>query len=168
MGSIVNLYVTPVRRSEFLLGKQMPYVVLALLNFVMMTLLAVAAFGVPLKGSVVALVTAALLFSICSTGIGLLASTCTRSQIGAIFFTMIGTMVPAIQYAGLIDPVTALEGAGRVFGEAYPASHMLAISRGVFGKALGFAGLADDFLALLAAIPVILGLAIAALPKQER
>lgn len=112
--------------------------------------------------------TAALPFSICSTGIGLLASSCTRSQIGAIFFTMIGTMVPAIQYAGLIDPVTALEGAGRVVGEAYPASHMPTISRGVFGKALGFAGLAEDFLALLAAIPVILGLAVMALPKQER
>jgi len=168
MGSIVNLYVTPVRRSEFLLGKQAPYVLLALVNCAMMTLVAVGAFGVPLKGSVAALAAAALLFCICSTGIGLLASTCTRSQIGAVFFTMIGTMVPAIQYAGLIDPVTALEGAGRVVGEAYPASHMLTISRGVFGKALGFAGLGDDFLALLAAIPVILGLAIAALPKQER
>lgn len=168
MGSIVNLYVTPVRRSEFLIGKQAPYVVLAMLNFFLMTLIAVAVLGVPLKGSMAALTLAAFLFCICSTGIGLLASTFTRSQIGAIFFTMIGTMLPAIQYAGLINPVTALEGAGRVLGEAYPASHMLSISRGVFGKALGVAELAPDFLALLAAIPVILGLAIVALPKQER
>ena len=168
MGSIVNLYVTPVRRSEFLLGKQAPYVVLALANCAAMTLMAVGPFGIPLKGSVTALVVAALLFCVCSTGIGLLASTFTRSQIGAIFFTMIGTMVPAIQYAGLINPVTALQGAGRAVGEAYPVSHMLTISRGVFGKALGFAGLSPDFLALLAAIPVILGLAIAALPRQER
>jgi ribosome-dependent ATPase len=55
-----------------------------------------------------------------------------------------------------------------MIGEAYPASHMLTISRGVFGKALGFAELAPDFLALAASIPVILGLAIVALPKQER
>ncbi|WP_306397646.1 ribosome-associated ATPase/putative transporter RbbA [Telluria beijingensis] len=168
MGSIVNLYVTPVRRSEFLIGKQAPYVALAMLNFVLMTLLAVAVLGVPLKGSMATLALAAFLFCICSTGIGLLASTFTRSQIGAIFFTMIGTMLPAIQYAGLINPVTALEGAGRLLGEAYPASHMLTISRGVFGKALAIADLAPDFLALLAAIPVILGLAIAVLPKQER
>jgi ribosome-dependent ATPase len=107
------------------------------------------------------------LYCICSTGIGLLASSFTRSQIGAIFFTMIGTMLPAIQFAGLINPVTALQGAGRVVGEAYPASHMLAIARGVFSKALGVGDLAPDFLALLAAVPVILGLAIAALPRQE-
>ena len=168
LGSIVNLYVTPLRRSEFLLGKQAPYVALAMLSAVLMTLGAVTLLGVPLKGSVPALMTAALLYCICSTGIGLLASSYTRSQIGAIFFTMIGTMLPAIQFAGLINPVTALQGAGRVVGEAYPASHMLTIARGVFSKALGFADLAPDLLALLAAMPAILGLAIAALPRQER
>jgi ribosome-dependent ATPase len=128
----------------------------------------VTLFGVPLKGSVAALAVAAFLYCVCSTGIGLLASTFTRSQIAALFFTMIGTIVPAIQFAGLINPVVALEGAGRVVGELYPASHMLTIDRGVFGKALGFSALAPDFLALLAAVPVIMGLAIAALPKQER
>jgi ribosome-dependent ATPase len=168
MGSIVNLYVTPVRRSEFLLGKQAPYVVLAMLNFLLMALMAVTLFGVPLKGSAPALAAAAFLYCICSTGIGLLASSFTRSQIAALLFTMIGTIVPAIQYAGLINPVVALEGVGRLVGEAHPASHMLTISRGVFGKALGFSELAPDFLALAAAIPVILGLAIMALPKQER
>jgi len=168
MGSIVNLYVTPLRRSEFLLGKQLPYIVLAMGNFVLMTLLSVWVFGVPVKGSVAALAVAALLFCACSTGIGLLASTFTRSQIAAIFFTMIGTMIPAIQYAGLINPVAALQGAARVVGEAYPASHMLTISRGVFGKALGFADLGPAFGALLLAAPVIAALAILLLPKQER
>lgn len=168
MGSIVNLYVTPVRRSEFLLGKGAPYVLLAMLNFFLMTLLAVAALGVPLKGSVAALAAGALVFCICSTGIGLLASAFTRSQIAAIFLTMIGTMLPAIQFAGLINPVASLEGAGRAIGEAYPVSHMLTISRGVFAKALGIADLGGEFLAMLAAIPVILGVAIAVLPKQER
>ncbi len=168
MGSIVNLYVTPVRRSEFLLGKQLPYVVLALVNALLMAALAIWGLGVPFKGSAAAFAAAAFLYCACSTGIGLLASSFTRSQIGAIFFTMIGTMLPAIQFAGLIHPVTALQGAGRAIGEAYPASHMLTIARGTFGKELGFAGLAPDFLALLAALPVILGLAIAFLPKQER
>lgn len=168
MGSIVNLYVTPVRRSEFLLGKGAPYVLLAMLNFGLMTLLAVVALGVPLKGSVMALAAGAFVFCICSTAIGLLASAFTRSQIAAIFLTMIGTMLPAIQFAGLINPVASLEGAGRAIGEAYPVSHMLTISRGVFAKALGIADLGGEFLAMLAAIPVILGVAIAVLPKQER
>ena len=51
LGSIINLYVTPVTRSEFLLGKQLPYIVLAMLNFLLMTLLAVTVFDVPIKGS---------------------------------------------------------------------------------------------------------------------
>jgi len=168
LGSIINLYVTPLRRSEFVLGKQLPYVALAMLNATLMTLLAVAGLGVPFTGSPGAFAAAVVLFCICSPGIGLLASALTRSQIAAIFLTMIGTMVPAIQYAGLINPVTALDGAGRLVGEAYPASHMLTISRGVFGKALGWRALQAEFLALLAAIPLIVGLAVALLPRQER
>lgn len=168
MGPIVNLYVTPLRRSEFLLGKGAPYVLLAMLNFALMTLMAVTVFGVPLKGSLAALSAAAFLFCICSTGIGLLASAFTRSQIAAIFLTMIGTMLPAIQFGGLINPVETLEGVGRLVGESYPATHMLTIARGVFSKALGWSDLRTEFLALLAAIPVILGLAVLALPRQER
>ena len=168
MGPIVNLYVTPLRRSEFLLGKAAPYVLLAMLNFALMTLLAVTLFGVPLKGSLAALSAAAFLFCICSTGIGLLASAFTRSQIAAIFLTMIGTMLPAIQFGGLINPVETLGGVGRLIGESYPATHMLSIARGVFSKALGWSDLRADFLALLAALPVILGLAILVLPRQER
>ena len=167
LGSIINLYVTPVTRSEFLLGKQLPYVVLAMLNYFLMTLLAVTVFDVPVKGSFLALTTGALLFVIFSTGFGLFASTFTRSQIAAMFVTMIGTMIPAIQFAGMLNPVSSLEGFGAVIGRIYPASHMLTISRGVFNKALGFSGLHASFWPLLLAVPVILGLSIVLLKKQE-
>jgi ribosome-dependent ATPase len=167
LGSIINLYVTPTRRAEFLLGKMAPYVVLAMFNFLLMTLLAVTAFGVPVTGSFATLALGTLLFVLCSTGMGLLASTVTRSQIAAMFFTMVGTMLPAVQFAGLINPVASLQGMGRWIGEAYPATHMFIISRGVFSKALQFADLRDAFWPLLAAVPVILGLAIVLLRKQE-
>lgn len=168
MGSIINLYVTPVTRTEFLLGKQLPYVALAMLNFVLMTLLARAVFGVAVTGSYLALATGALLFCVISTGMGLLASAVTRSQIAAMFFAMIGTLIPAMQFGGLIDPVSSLQGSGRVIGEIYPASHIFTISRGVFNKALGFGDLSASFWPLVMAVPVILGLAILLLKKQER
>ncbi len=168
MGSIVNLYVTPVTRSEFMLGKQLPYVGLAMLNFALMTLLAVTVFDVPVTGSFLALVLASLLFCFISTGMGLLASAVTKSQIAAMFFAMVGTMIPTMQFGGMIDPVSSLQGAGRVIGEIYPASHMLTISRGVFNKALGFRDLAASFWPLLLAAPLILGAAILLLKKQER
>lgn len=167
LGSIINLYVTPVGRAEFLLGKQLPYVGLAMFNFCLATALAATVFGVPVKGSLPTLTFAALLFVICSTGFGLLASTFTRSQIGALFLTMIGTLIPCVQFAGLLNPVSSLEGAGAFIGRIYPASHFLTISRGVFSKALGLQGLADSFWPILVAIPVILGLSIALLKKQE-
>ena len=167
-GSITNFYVTPVTRSEFLLGKQLPYVALAMLNYLLMMLLAVTVFGVPVTGSWLALSLGALIFSFISTGMGLLASAVTRSQIAAMFFAMIGTMVPATSFSGLIDPVSSLEGFGRVIGELYPASYMVNISRGVFSKALGLGDLAGAYWAMLASVPVIMGLAVLLLKKQER
>ncbi|WGG52652.1 ribosome-associated ATPase/putative transporter RbbA [Rugamonas sp. DEMB1] len=167
LGSIINLYVTPVTRTEFLIGKQLPYLILAMFNYALMCLAAVTVFGVPMTGSFAALSVAALIFCVCSTGMGLLASTVTRSQIAAMFFAMLGTMLPAVQFAGLINPVSSLEGGARWFGEIYPASHMFTISRGVFSKALGFADLGASFWPMLLAVPVIMGLAIALLKKQE-
>jgi ribosome-dependent ATPase len=167
LGSIINLYVTPVTRSEFMLGKQLPYIVLGMVNFGFMVLLAVTLFDVPLKGSFVALSVAAVLFVAFSTGFGLLASTFTRSQIAAMFVTMIGTMIPAVQFAGMMNPVSSLEGVGAFIGRIYPASHFLTISRGVFSKGLGFSGLQNSFWPLLLSVPVILGVSIVLLKKQE-
>ena len=167
-GSITNLYVTPVTRIEFLLGKQLPYVGLAMVNFLLMSLLAVTIFGVPVKGSFFTLALAALIFSFAATGMGLLASAVTRSQIAAMFFAMIGTLIPATQFAGLIDPVSSLEGSSKFIGEIYPATHMISISRGVFSKALGLADLTGPLWSMLLSVPVILGVAVLLLKKQER
>jgi len=167
LGSIINLYVTPTTRTEFMLGKQLPYVLLALFNFGLMCLAAVTVFGVPMTGSFATLTLAAVVFSLCSTGMGLLASTVTRSQIAAMFFAMVGTIIPAVQFAGLINPVSSMTGFARWFGEAYPASHMFTISRGVFNKALGLQDLQAEFWPMLVAVPVIVGTAILLLRKQE-
>ena len=167
-GSITNLYVTPVTRIEFLLGKQLPYVGLAMVNFLLMSLLAVTIFGVPVKGSFLTLALAALIFSFAATGMGLLASAVTRSQIAAMFFAMIGTLIPATQFAGLIDPVSSLEGSSKFIGEIYPATHMISISRGVFNKSLGLADLTGPLWSMLISVPVILGVAVLLLKKQER
>jgi len=167
-GSIINLYVTPVTRTEFLLGKQLPYVALALLNFLLMTLLSVTLFGVPVKGSFMALCLAAVIFSFCATGMGLLASSVTKSQIAAMFFAMIGTMIPTIQFSGMIDPVSSLQGMPRVIGQIYPATHMIDVSRGVFNKALNFADLGDALVPMLIAAPLILIASILLLRKQAR
>ncbi|KVX17628.1 multidrug ABC transporter ATP-binding protein [Burkholderia ubonensis] len=167
LGSIVNLYVTPVTRTEFLIGKQAPYIVLAMLNFLLMVVLADLAFGVRIKGSFATLLLAVLIFNVVATGVGLLASTFTRSQIAAIFMTIIGTLIPVVQFSGLLTPLSSLEGAGKWIGTLYPATYMLAISRGVYNKALGLADLWPQFWPMLASVPVLLAATVALLRKQE-
>jgi ribosome-dependent ATPase len=76
-------------------------------------------------------------------------------------------MIPTAQFAGLINPVSSLEGAGAVIGRLYPATHFLTISRGVFSKALGFSDLHASFIPLILAVPVIMGVAIALIRKQD-
>jgi len=168
LGSIVNFYVTPVTRLEFLLGKQLPYLALGMINFLILTALAVWGFGVPLKGSFLALTAAALLYLTTSTGLGLLMSAFAQSQIAALFGTAIVTMLPAIQFSGLLHPVSSLEGMAAVFGRFFPTSYFMIVSRGTFSKALGFGDLGFYFLALAAFIPVLTLLSVAFLRKQGK
>ncbi|HHN4452449.1 TPA: ribosome-associated ATPase/putative transporter RbbA [Klebsiella michiganensis] len=167
LGSIINLYVTPTTRSEFLLGKQVPYIVLGMFNFFLLCALSVFVFGVPHKGSFLTFTLAALLYVTIATGLGLLISTFMKSQIAAIFGTAIITLIPATQFSGMIDPVASLEGPGRWIGQIYPTSHFLTIARGTFSKALNLTDLWGSFIPLLIAVPLVLGLSVWLLKKQE-
>ncbi|MFG0380297.1 ribosome-associated ATPase/putative transporter RbbA [Pseudomonas sp. zbq_18] len=167
LGSIINLYVTPVTRLEFLIGKQLPYIALGLFNCVLLVLLAITVFDVPLKGSALTLGLGALLYVACATGLGLLMSTFTNSQIAAVFGTAIATLLPAIQFSGLIYPVASLEGFGALVGQLYPTSQFLVISRGLFSKALELRDLAGYFLALALTVPLLTLLSASLLRKQE-
>ena len=167
MGSITNLYVTPLTRTEFLLGKQFPYLIFSMISAFLLIVMAVTIFDVPIKGSFLTLVISLLVYCVASTGFGLLASSVTRSQIAVIFLTMLGTMLPAVQLCGLTNPVETQKGAALLIGKIYPTTHMLLISRGVFNKALGFADLHHEFLILVVTVPIILGLGVLCLKKQE-
>ena len=167
LGSIINLYVTPVTRLEFLFGKQLPYIILGMLNFLLLVAFATLIFRVPFTGSFITYATAALLYVTIATSIGILISTFMSSQIAAIFGTALLTLIPATQYSGMTDPVSSLQGAGAFIGQIYPTSYFMTISRGTFSKALDFAGLAGSFLPLLIAIPILAALGAVLLKKQE-
>ncbi|GGJ11713.1 ribosome-associated ATPase/putative transporter RbbA [Neoroseomonas lacus] len=168
LGSIVNFYVTPVTRLEFLLGKQLPYLVLGMVNFLLMVGLALTLFDVPLKGSFWTLAAATLLYLGAATALGLLASTFLKSQVAATFGTAVMTILPAVQFSGVINPVSSIEGVGALIGRIYPTAHYVTIARGTFSKALNFADLHTPFLALALAGPVLIALSAMLLRKQER
>jgi len=168
LGSITNFYVTPVTRIEFLLGKQLPYIAVALVNFAVLLLMALFVFRVPLKGSFPTLALGALLYVTTTTGYGMLISSFTRTQIAALFGTAILTVVPATQFSGMLTPVSSLSGAGAVVGHVFPMTYFLKISVGTFTKGLGLGDLAANLAALAFLVPVLTLLSLAFLRKQER
>ena len=167
MGSIANLYVTPISRVEFILGKQIPYILFSMIGYGIMLLLAVFVFGVPLKGSFLGLTLGALAYIAATTGLGLLVSSFTSSQIAALFGTAILTMMPATQFSGLLRPVSTLEGGAYWIGTLYPTTYFLKTGVGAFTKGLDFMALLPFLVNLGMFAPALLILNTLTLRKQE-
>ncbi|MAB13031.1 ribosome-associated ATPase/putative transporter RbbA [Parvibaculum sp.] len=168
LGSIANFRATPVTRLEFLLGKQLPYVALAFASFLTLLLMGRFLFHVPVSGSLTALLTGGLLYVSAATAFGLVVSSFVQSQIAALFATAIIAVTPAINFSGMLTPVSSLEGASRYIGKLFPSSWFQQISTGSVTKGLGFADLWQNHVALAAFVVGFLFLARLALRKQEK
>ncbi|MFO1159123.1 MAG: ribosome-associated ATPase/putative transporter RbbA [Reyranellaceae bacterium] len=168
LGSIVNLYVTPVSRLEFLLGKQLPYIAVAMVNFTLLVVMAVVLFGVPLKGSLALLALGALVYVAATTAYGQVISAFTSTQIAALFGTAILTVLPATMFSGMLVPTSSITGFGAVLGRLFPMTYFLPLSVGAFTKGLGFTDLAGDLLILAGFVPGLTLLGLMLLRSQER
>ncbi len=168
IGTITNFYVTPTSRIEFLVGKQLVYIGITLLNFAIMTALVVTVLGVPLRGDPLALVFGALLYAVAATGYGLIVSTLAKTQVTAVFAAAILSVMPTLQFSGMITPVSSLEGAAHVMGMMWPTTWYMGVSVGVFTKGLGLAELSGHIARLALFGPVLTGIAVLALRKQEK
>jgi ribosome-dependent ATPase len=168
LGSIINFYVTPTGRLEYLLGRQLPYVVIGMINFFIMLVIAALIFGVFVKGSFLMLTLCTFLYLLVTTAIGMVTSAFTKSQVAAVFVTAILTIVPTLQFSGLLQPVSTLTGNALLVGQVWPATYYMYASLGAYTKGLGPGSMLPDVLYMLVAIPVLLGIALLGLRKQER
>jgi len=168
LGSMINFYVTPTGRLEYLLGKQIPYVAIGMINFFILTALALIVFGVPIKGSFLMLTLCTLLYVMATTGLGMVTSTFTGSQVAAVFVTAILTIVPTIQFSGLLQPVSTLEGSAGFVGSIWPATYYMHSSLGAYTKGLDAGLMLKDLLFLGCCIPVLLAISFVGLRKQEK
>lgn len=168
IGTIINFQVTPTRRLEFLLGKQLPYIGIGMMNYAIMTGMAVWLFGVPFTGNFAILTLGALVYVTAATSYGLLVSVFTRSQVAAIFATVVIMMMPTVVFSGMVQPVSALEGAARLIGQSWPTHYYMYMSVGAFTKGLGVDDLAPEVLGIALFVPVFLMPAILLLRKQAR
>jgi len=168
LGTITNLYVTPVSRIEFLIGKQLPYIALAFWNFLLMAFMAWIVFQVPLKGSFLMLAIGSLVFVSATTGYGMFISSFTNTQIAALFGTAILTVLPATQFSGMMVPVSSLRGFPAFMGHMFPMTYYVPICVGTYTKGLGFSDLAGRLGWLSLFVPALLLLSLLFLRKQER
>jgi ribosome-dependent ATPase len=167
VGSITNFYASPVTAGEFLLGKQLPYVALGLINFVSLVALGVFVLHVPVKGSFLTLTLGALLYIMAATGFGMLVSTVVRTQIAAIFAVAILTILPAVNFSGLLTPVSSLAPVAKTIGLGFPSTFFQQICVGTFTKALDYRELSVDLLILVGFVAVYSFLSRRLLRKQE-
>ena len=168
IGSIANLYASPASVGQYLFGKQLPYLAMGAVNFAILSAMIVFWFGVPMKGSLLALLLGSLLLVGASTGLGLLVSSFTRSQTAAFFIATLGTMIPTMNFSGIIHPLSSLSGSAYAMGMGFPASWFQRVSMGGFTKGLGLADFATEYAVLAAFGLGYLMLASVLLKKQEK
>ena len=159
-GTMEQLIVSPVRVSELIIGKLVPYVVIGLVQVTLVTLIAVFVFHVPLRGSVLLLSFTTFLFLVSAMGIGFLFSAVTKSQQVAMQMSFVATMLPSLLLSGFIYPISSMPFALRLFSTVVPAKYFLVILRGIFLKDLGVAVLWDQIVVLILISCIVLTLCI--------
>lgn len=168
MGTIANFRSTPVTRTEFLVGKQLPYIVIAFFSFCVLFVLGRMLFRVPFSGDFALLAVVSLVYVVATTGLGQFISTFTKTQVAAVFAAAIITIIPAVNFSGLIVPVSSLKPAGYLTGVIFPGTWYQDVVVGSFLKGLTWNDLYLDAIALVGFSLAYLGLSIAFLRKQER
>ncbi|AWN36338.1 ribosome-associated ATPase/putative transporter RbbA [Methylobacterium radiodurans] len=166
-GSIANFRSTPVTKFEFLVGKQLPYVVIAMIAFGLLVVVARLVFDVPVKGSFTALTLGTLLYVVATTGFGQLISTFMKTQVAAVFATALLSVIPAVNFSGLIVPISSLTGSARVIGLSLPPAWYQPVTAGTFTKGLPFRELELNLAVLAGFALLFLVLSQLFLRKQE-
>ncbi len=168
IGTITNFYVTPATRVEFLIGKQLPYLVIGFINFLILLISIIYPMGVALKGSAFMLCVGAFVYLVVATNYGLFTSAFSKTQTGAIFVTAILSILPTVSFSGLSQPVSSLTSTAQTIGNFWPTTYFMNISVGSFTKGVSPTHLLSDLALLCLFAPAFLGLAMLFLKKQER
>lgn len=158
-GSILQIYLAPVRAWEFLGGKLLPYAAIAFLEMLLLLAAGRFWFDAPVRGSVALLLALALLYVLCTVGIGLLISVRTRSQVVALLLSIVLTLMPAFLFSGFLFPIGSMPVVFQWYTHLFPARHFMEISRGIALKGVGLERLWPSAGLLLVYASVVLTLA---------
>ena len=167
-GSIYNIYSSTVTIHEFLIGKLAPYVLISVVNILVLWATAVYLFDAPFKGDPLFFFVASVLFILCTTGIGLVVSMFVQTQQAALIITLLVSLVPTINFSGMLVPVSSLTGGAQIASDLFPAKYYTNIVRGSFLKGVGLDVLWRDALVLAVYATVLRMAAFQLLTKRPR
>jgi ABC transporter DrrB family efflux protein len=165
LGTLEQLFVTPVGRAGLLMGKLFPYAIVGFVETILVLVVMVYLFGVPVNGSIILLLVLATVFLICALGLGLLISTLVDSQVAATQLAF-AVMLPSVLLSGFVFPRSEMPLPIYLITFLIPVTYFLEILRGIILRAANLPDLLPWALGLLACCVVILGLSIGRFRKQ--
>ncbi len=165
-GTMEQLLTAPVKPMQILLGKVMPYIVLAFIDGASIVVMAKFLFDVPFMGLPLLLLAFGLIYIVASLSIGILISTAVKTQQVAMMFALITTMLPSVMLSGFIFPIKNMPYSLQIFSNIIPAKYFVAIMRGIMLKGAGVEVLAVHGLGLIILMGIMLTVASKLFTKQ--
>jgi ABC-2 type transport system permease protein len=166
VGTLEQLNVTPLRRSELILGKLLPYAVVGIIDVVLVLAVALLWFEVPMRGSLVLLFSMTLVYLLTTLGLGLFVSTISVTQQQAMMTTTFFFLIPMVLLSGFVFPIENMPAVVQPFTYLIPLRYFLVILRSIFLKGVGLETIWPQALALAGWGVGILALAIARSSKR--
>lgn len=160
-GTFEALFVTPVRSSEILLGKTVPYFLLGLIGLALCVVGSKLLFGVPLRGSLVILTVVSMLYLLVALGLGLVISSATKSQFVASQVTVLLTFLPAMMLSGFMYDPRSMPFTVQVITYVFPARYFVTLLQTLFLSG-------NNWSVILPNAAVLAGMAIALLTLAAR
>lgn len=167
-GTMEQINVSPIKSTELLFGKTMPYVVLALVNAALILIVGYFLFDIEVKGSLVLLFITTLLFLFASTSMGILISTISDSQQVAFSLATFASLLPSVILSGFIFPIESMPWIIQVFTNITPAKFFIVILRAIILRGVGIEAIWIDALYLLLFAFILLVLANIIYVRKER
>ncbi|MFC1576224.1 ABC transporter permease [Candidatus Omnitrophota bacterium] len=148
-GSILNMYCSSMTKTEYLLGKMLPYIIISYINFLLFLALTVFMFHVPMRGSLTVLLIVSFFYVATCIAVGLLVAVIVSTQVAAILITCIGTLTPAFLYSGFMVPISNIGRDAKTMAYMLPCTYYIDLTRKVMVKGAGFMHLRMDAMMLV-------------------
>ena len=165
-GTIEQIYVSPVRPAMFVLGKIVPYAAIAFIEMLLVLVVGTLWFDIPFRGNLALLLGTSLLYVFVTVGLGVGVSVVARTQVAAVFLSLVVTLMPSVLFSGFLFPVATMPYLMQLYTYIFPTRYFIDISRDLFLKGVGIEYLWGNVAFLAAYALLLFGVAAVTLRKK--